>query len=280
VIGRAENKALVEYLGLDLEVLPDDYDANLETRPVALIDTQPSASNNPLPEGYAVTIVIDHHRNLESSGSAFADVRPWIGASSTILTQYLKTAEVKPTTKIATALFYGIKTDTKSLSRDTSAADVTAYFYLLNFVDIDAFVEIENAQVPPSYFRTLARAMQAARIYDGVVFAYVGYSDYPDLTAELADMFLRLEGVTWVICAGAFDEHLYLSVRARADNVDAEELAKHIIGNLGAAGGRGNLAGGQIPLEGRDPQALANELRKRTLRFLDVAPDTEGHTLI
>jgi hypothetical protein len=157
---------------------------------------------------------------------------------------------------------------------------VTAYFYLLNFVDIDAFVEIENAQVPPSYFRTLARAMQDARVYDGIVFAYVGYSDYPDLTAELADMFLRLEGVSWVICVGAYDEHLYLSVRARAEDADAEDLAQHVIGNLGAAGGRSSLAGGQIPLEGRDPQELAAELRLRALRFLDVATDTEGHTLI
>ena len=281
IIGRAENRALVDYLGVELEQLPSEpLMPELGSKAVAVVDTQPGAGNSPLPAGYPAAIVIDHHSDLDGEGAIFRDVRPWIGASSTIMTQYLRAAGVKPPMRLATALFYGIKTDTKALSRDTSAADVGAYFYLLSFVDVDALVEIENARVPASYFRNLARAMEAAKLYDGVVVSFLDEVDYPDLTAEIADLFLRLEGVNWVICMGVYDETLYISVRARDEAADAEELAQEIIGEQGTAGGRNTLAGGQISLEGKDAHTIAEKLRQRIFEYLNVPQDAQGEPLI
>lgn len=281
VIGRAENKALVDYMEISLEELPDDQFAPVDTpQGIALIDTQPGSGNCPLPAGFPAAIVIDHHKDREEEASLFRDVRPWIGAASTILTQYLRVADVKPPMRLATALFYGIKTDTRGLSRDTSAADVSAYFHLLQYVDIDAVVEIENAQVPAVYFQNMARAIHEAKVYDGVVVSYIGASEYPDLAAELADLFLRLEGVSWVVCMGAYEDNLYLSVRAREEDADAEGLARTIIGEAGTSGGRNTLAGGQIPLNGRNPEELAEEIRDRTLRHLQVSSDVSAEPLV
>lgn len=281
VIGRAENRALVDFLEPELQQLPDETTPQRrEGQAMALLDTQPGSGNSPLPADFEVEIVIDHHSDREDGAGCVRDVRPWIGASSTMLTQYLQAADVKPSTRVATALFYGIKTDTKALSRDTSAADVSAYFYLLECLDVDALVEIENAQVPADYFKSLNRAMQNARLYDSVVLSYLGRSDYPDLTAEVADMLLRLEGVRWVVCLGAYEENLYVSVRARSDEADAEALAQHIIGGRGSAGGRNTLAGGQMPLQGQDPEQLAVDIRARVLAYLDVPEDTEARPLV
>lgn len=279
VIGRAENKALVDYVGIPMERLPEE-EVELEG-PVALIDTQPGAGNSPVPAGYhSVLAVIDHHGQREGDRASFVDVRPWIGASSTILTQYLRAADVKPPTRVATALFYGIKTDTKALSRDTSAADVAAYFYLLPFVDVDAMVEIENAQVPPAYFRNLAKAMEAAGVYEGAVISFLGTVDYPDLAAEIADLFLRLEGVEWVVCSGVYDGEIYLSVRARSEDANADEMAQALIGDIGSAGGRNTLAGGQVNLDGKDPERVAEQIRQRALDYLDIPADTVGQPLV
>ncbi|NLF66857.1 MAG: phosphoesterase [Chloroflexi bacterium] len=278
VVSRAENRALVDYLDEPMENLPP-HPVRTD-RPVALIDTQPGTGNSPIPADHPACIVIDHHGERELERVTFADIRPWIGASSTILTQYLRTAELLPPTRLATALFYGIKTDTRALSRDTSAADVAAYFYLLPFIDVDAVVEIENAQVPAVYFHNLSIAMKGARVYDDIIFAYVGKAGYPDLTAEIADLFLRLEGVEWVICVGAYDGAMYISLRARNDEADAEELAKKMVGDEGSAGGRNTLAGGQVPLDGRDPGELAALLEKRALAHLQVPEDVEGEPLV
>lgn len=278
IVGRAENRALVDYLGISLLQLPED---GWEPQcPVAILDTQPGAGNSPLPADYPAVAVIDHHGERSDGAAAFYDVRPWIGASSTILTQYLRAAGCKPTMKLATALFYGIKTDTKALSRDTSAADVAAYFYLLPFVEIDALVEIENAQVPAAYFRNLATAMEGARVYDDVVISTLGEMDYPDLAAEIADLFLRLEGVRWAICMGIYEDEVYLSVRARSEDANAEALARAAIGDSGSSGGRSTLAGGQAPVEGEDAEQTVEDICKRVLDYLDIPRDADGQPLL
>jgi nanoRNase/pAp phosphatase (c-di-AMP/oligoRNAs hydrolase) len=168
IIGRAENKALVRYLGHPLRSLSE---ADLDTAmSVALVDTQPGTGNNALPATSTPALVIDHHPRREAPFTAnFVDVRPEVGATSTILAEYLKTAGIEPAAQLATALFYGIKTDTMGLGRGISPEDVSAYFYLQTRVDVEALVQIERAQVPAEYFKSFDAALRAARVYNGVV---------------------------------------------------------------------------------------------------------------
>jgi nanoRNase/pAp phosphatase (c-di-AMP/oligoRNAs hydrolase) len=63
---------------------------NVEVVNVALADTQPGAGNNALPAGSEVAIVIDHHSWRGPVAIAgYVDVRPEVGATSTILAEYL-----------------------------------------------------------------------------------------------------------------------------------------------------------------------------------------------
>jgi nanoRNase/pAp phosphatase (c-di-AMP/oligoRNAs hydrolase) len=278
IIGRAENKALVSYLGDPLEPLAaltalDDW-------PLALVDAQPGSGNNPIPAGVRVVVVIDHHPRRETTAAAFADIRPEVGAASVMLTEYLQAAGLEPPPPLATALFYGIKTDTMGLSRSTNPADAAAYFYLQPRIDARALIEIEYAQVPLSYFKNFAAALQAARIYDQVVVSYVGAMAYPDMAAEIADLMLRLEGIEWVICLGVYQNKLVLAIRTRSPEGRAGLLARTIVGDQGSAGGHGLMAGGQIPLAGRDPKGLAGRLTQRILRHLDLPPEARGEMLI
>lgn len=277
IIGRAENKALVDYLCHPLHQLsPADWDG---APPVALVDTQPGAGNNVLPAGYNPTIVLDHHALRDGTSRAvFADVRSEMGATSTILTGYLRAAGVVMPPWLATALFYGIKTDTMGLSRGTGRADVDAYFYLQPQIEINALSRIERAQVPAQYFRSLVLGLQAARIYKDTVIVYLGWTDYPDLTAEIADMLLRLEDIQWVVCMGAYGPDLILSVRTTRRE-GAEKLVHQIVDESGTAGGHGALAGGEVPLLGRDPEAVALHMAALTLAGLELR-DIEGKSLI
>jgi nanoRNase/pAp phosphatase (c-di-AMP/oligoRNAs hydrolase) len=280
IIGRAENRALARYLGHPLQRLAnmDIHQADV----VVLVDTQPGAGNNPLPIDHSPLIVIDHHPWREETAVArFADVRSEVGASSTILTEYLQAAHIEPTPPLATALFYGIKTDTLGLGRGAGAADVAAYFYLQPLIDVNALVEIERAQVPAEYFKSFHTALQAARVYDGIVIAYIGQVDYPDLTGEMADLLLRLEGTRYVICLSAYKDELVLSVRTRSRQGGAGRLAQEIVGDRGIAGGHGAMAGGHLPLVGEDPEGIARRLEQRALQCLNVSPSERvGKALI
>jgi nanoRNase/pAp phosphatase (c-di-AMP/oligoRNAs hydrolase) len=181
---------------------------------------------------------------------------------------------------LATALFYGIKTDTMGLSRSTNPGDSAAYFYLQTRANTRALLEIEQAQVPVGYFRNFAAALQTARLYDQVVVSYVGVMAYPDMAAEIADLMLRLEGSEWVICMGVYQTMMVLAVRTRTPEGRAGLLARTVVGDQGSAGGHGFMAGGQIPLNGREPKGLASRLTQRILRHLNLAPDLRGETLI
>ncbi len=279
IIGRAENKALARYLGRPLRQLTADV-LN-QASAIALVDTQPGAGNSPLPPTTAVSVVIDHHpRRAETAAARFADVRANVGATSTILTGYLQTAELEPTPEIATALFYGIKTDTMGLGRSAGPADAAAYAYLQQRIDTKTLFDIERAQVPAAYFKSLAATLQAAHIFDGVLISYVGQMDYPDLSAEIADWFLRLEGLQWVICLGTYNDQLILAVRSRSRQGGAGRVAQAIIGQRGAAGGHGVMAGGQIPLQGVDPTEVAKQVMQLTKEYFNIGPDVEGRPLV
>jgi nanoRNase/pAp phosphatase (c-di-AMP/oligoRNAs hydrolase) len=279
IIGRAENKALVRYLGRPLQRLKSsDLRQSL---PIALVDTQPGAGNNALPSTSTAAIVFDHHPLREETAAArFVDVRPGLGSTSTIMTEYLQAAGIEPPSALATALFYGIKTDTLGLGRGASPADAAAYFYLQPLIDVDALVDIERAQLPADYFKRLDAALQAAQVYDDVVVSDVGPITRPDMAAEMADLLLRLEGAHWAICIGHYRGELILAVRTRSRRGGAGRLARDIAGGRGTAGGHGAMAGGQIPLNGAEPQQVTQQLIRRALDLLKIAPETVGRPLI
>lgn len=279
IIGRAENKAMVAYLGQPLKPMVQLNQTLFSA--AALVDTQPGAGNNSVPPQAQVVAVIDHHPWREETTSVrFADVRTDVGSTSAILTQYLRAAKLKPPQPLATALFYGVKTDTMGLTREASALDAEAYLFLLPKIDTDALIEIERAQVPLDYFKSFDAALRTARIYDRVAVSYLGQMTYPDLAAELADTLLRLEGVDWVICLGVFQQTLILSVRTRSRYGGAGRLAQDVVGREGTAGGHGAMAGGSMPLNGREPRELVQRLTRRALRHLSIPQKTPGRRLV
>jgi len=279
IIGRAENKALISYLDEPLQPLTA---VDLASFPaVAIVDTQPGSGNNAIPLEAMVAIVIDHHPWREATATAkFADVRTEVGATSTILTEYLQAAGLEPDQQLATALFYGIKTDTIGLSRGAGPADAAAYVYLQPKVDNDALIEIERAQVPIDYFKSFDMTLRAAQLYDHLVVSYLGPMAYPDLTAEMADVLLRLEGCEWVICLGVYQDNLILAIRTRSPEGGAGRLAQAMVDRQGTAGGHGIMAGGQIPLRSRDPKRLTSRLIQEALRHLNIPVETRAKRLV
>jgi hypothetical protein len=153
---------------------------------------------------WLVSIVLDHHPvRPETTVCSYADVRPEYGASCSILVEYLRAAGIQPGERLATALFYGIQSETQDLGREAAPADVEASMYLYPRSDPAAVSRIRHARVPASYFGSIHEALERARRADGVVCVPMGEMEYPDMVAELADLFMRVEEVEWTLAAGA-----------------------------------------------------------------------------
>ena len=262
IIGRAENKSLVKVLHLPLQPIaklePQDHDL------VCLVDTQPEVGNYSLATSAAPQLVIDHHPARPASLlTAFHDVGGPAGATSTLITQYLRAARLVPNTALATALFYGIKSDTRDLGREVEGADVESYNWLFPMVDKTALSRIEHPQVPPHYFAAYHLAYERARVHgDGeAVVVSMGCVYVPEIVPEVAEKLVSLEGLRWSLATGAYAGELYLSLRMNDRRMNAGRLVREICRPLGgSAGGHGAMAGARVPLLGRDPNKLSETI--------------------
>lgn len=269
IVGRAENRALIDELGVRFDrVRPEELPTTL---PIALVDTQPRTGNNSLPEGRIVSIVLDHHPvRPETTACSYADVRPEYGASCSILVEYLRAAGIQPGRRLATALFYGIQSETQDLGREAVPADVDASMYLYTRSDPAAIARIRHARVPASYYSSIHDALEEARRADGVVCVPAGQMDYPDMVAELADLFMRVEGVEWTLAAGRYHDDLLLSARSYEPATHAGDVIRAVIGDRGSAGGHGALAGAQVPVGNLTDDEVDEVQRSLFEDFLDA----------
>lgn len=279
IVGRAENRAMRTYLNIALVPVSEvRFDGEVQ---VALVDTQPGRPNNSLPEGIVPDVVIDHHpAYAEYPGVPFLDLRDAYGATSTILTEYLRESHIPFDHKIATALFYGITAETQDLGREAAPADIDAAHFLYPYANKRRLAKIENARVPREYFRAFREAIDKAMLYgDRAVISILGDVQYPDMVAEVADFLLRLDRVEWAAAIGTFEGCLHCSIRTTERDVNAGEILQRVLGSK-LAGGHDQIAGGRIPV-GTEPEARSRAavvVRDRLLGELRLGDD--GRPLI
>lgn len=256
IIGRPENRAMVQVLGL--EHVPVDAVAWERYGTIALVDTQPETGNNSLPPLHRVDIVVDHHPLRGPAVRApWCDIRDDYGASSTIAFDYLRRAGLGVDAPLATALLYAIKSETRDLGREASVYERQAYQELLPYADMELLYRIAEPKVPAAHFAALDRALRSAEVRGTLVSSNLGTIDYPDLVAEMADLLLPYEKARWVLCVGAHADVVYLSVRTDQPHAHAGGLIRKLVHGRGAAGGHGMIAGGRLDGRVADEAELA-----------------------
>jgi len=267
MIGRSENLAMAKLLQIPLTPFPLIELKSFQV--VCLLDTQPGTGNNSLPADSRVDIVIDHHPMRESSaGCRWVDIRPEYGTTATILWEYLSVQGVSLGTKLATALFYAIKSETQDLGREARRPDRDAYLELFPRANKTLLNSITHPRLPREYFVALHNALEHTEIYGKVLIASLKRVQFPEVVAELADLLLRLEGMETVLCIGHYNTELILSIRTSSEELNAGELIRTLVTGIGRAGGHGMMAGGKVDgVEGTD-QAIAAMERLLTDRLL------------
>ena len=176
------------------------------------------------------------------------DVRPSYGATSTILTEYLRAADTKIPQRLATALLYGIKADTLHLERGTTRADVDAFTFLHPLANHNTLRRIERPDLPDAALDTLALGIARRELVGGVLFSHLGPVGYPELVAQFADLFLQVEGAEWSVVSGVVNDELHISVRNVGYVRGAGEVVRTAFAELGSAGGHRAMAKAVIPL--------------------------------
>ncbi len=247
-IRRMNNVAMVERLKIPLERLGNvkigDYSK------IVMVDSQPS--HLPCFEKMNVDVIIDHHPVSGNWECSFVDIRPDYGAVSTMMVEYLRAANMKPSVSLATALFYAIKVDTQNFEKKSKVADGIAFRYLFNRANRDLVRKFELTDLRRSELRYFSIAFQELKYSKRRYYTHVGRVRSPDVLVIIADFLNHVGEIDWVFVSGIHGEKLVVIFRCDGYRKSAGKLASRTFGSIGSAGGHKEAARAEVPLKNLD----------------------------
>jgi nanoRNase/pAp phosphatase (c-di-AMP/oligoRNAs hydrolase) len=195
-----------------------------------------------------VDIFIDHFEFDGDIEAEFADVRPNVSATSTILTKYIQEFDLSVSQEVATALLYGIRAETLDFRRDTTPADLTAAAYLYPFADHDTLEQVESPNMSPETLDVLAEAITSREVQGSHLVSNAGFISDRDALSQAASQLLNLEGITTTAVFGIVEDTIYLAARSKDIRLNIGRVLADAFVDIGESAGHSTQASAEIPL--------------------------------
>jgi nanoRNase/pAp phosphatase (c-di-AMP/oligoRNAs hydrolase) len=276
-LGRTENKTMVRLLHIPLHKMRKVW---LKQYPnFALVDTQPAFENNPFPAARHPALVIDQHRAHTPPQAGLVLLDPECGATCVIVAQALLARRKPIPTRVATALAYGILTDTLDLYRAQRPDIVQTYLRVLQKADMRALARIQKPTRSRQFYQTLGKGILETARFRHLLVSHLGGVETPDLVSQVAEFLLACRGISWCLATGRYRGRLHASLRTNGTNGEAGEVLRDAFANPHQAGGHGPIGGGSCRV-GADAttetwQEREHLLQTRLLKRLRIAAKTE-----
>lgn len=264
-IKRADNLAMIELLKIELQHVKT-MDPSKFTK-WAVVDSQPHHSE--IMERIPFDIILDHHPSVPEYAAPFVDVMEHYGAASSMMTEYLRAARIRPSMKLATALFCGIRTDTDNFVRASTPNDIDAFRYLYPFANMNVIKKIESSEMTRKMLASFQLAMERLTLMKGTAYIHMGQVESADTLVMIADFFMKFAEASWSIVSGTVDKKLIVILRNAGLRGDAGKTAKRLLGDLeGVAGGHRAAARAEIPVESILKGTRSRDLGQFVMRTL------------
>src|SRR5215470_778850 len=244
-VTRPENLAMIRLLEIQIERISYE-DLHKDGARLALVDVQPPYFDRPLGR---VDLVVDHHPKRTAFKARFTDLRTSYGATSTIFTEYLRAIGMEPSQRLATALLYGIKTDTLFLERGSILADLSAFNFLYPLANKAMITRIERPALPREDLEAMGRALSRLQVDNGVAVIHLGEINREDVIPQMAEFCLQIEGVEWSAVSGLVKDRVVICVRNVGYVKSAGDIMKRLYDDIGSAGGHRAMAKAVVPLD-------------------------------
>jgi len=263
-IQRDSLKEMIAELGIPIR--PQALLARVESDAIVVVDGCKGNQNVTDLVGTEIA-VIDHHQVNAPEDVPFVDVRPGVGACSTILHSYFLELGHEVPRKVATALLIGLNTDTAQLTRGVSEADVTAFAHLYRLADIPLHNSILRNYIQSKDLSFFRFALDHVSIEAGVAFCYFPDGCNQNLLGILSDFFLAVQEINFVVLCAHNAGGINFSVRSERPGANAAAVIQEVLRGIGLGGGHRDMAGGLIK-----DAALFDSETIRTLFVRAVAP--------
>ncbi len=201
----------------------------------------PRLSNNP-----PVVGVVRHRPTAEEN--ILTVTRTDDGATSTVVTNLVRDAELIPDQRVATALLYGVRAGTREFRRANGQNDYDAAGFLHTFADLGRIEDLRSPGVSGDTFDVLGEAI--ANRERRASFAVTNVGIVPSVSAleEAADSLLRLEGVSTAAVFGIHEETIVISCRAEDVRTSALDILDGAFDASETTGGNTDAATARVPL--------------------------------
>ena len=281
----ASSLALLSYyqtLGGDGQIYHEDYishSANKTMINILDIKVQETEFSTLSPELYILTdhsnpsidgvdlckcaLHVDHHKEPHDLGSEKDKTKAQInqiieydaGACSSIVTRLLNEVDYfnsgsSSITQVATALAYGIRTDTDNLE-GARPKDYDALKILSQYLNKENLQKITRSRISTQTADVLKKALTAEKTEQNWLYACVGFlqETYRDSIASVADELIRRSGTDCVLVYAIIEKAGELvvegSIRSTDPGFDMDGFARNF---STTAGGRKYKGGFNIPL--------------------------------
>ncbi|MHB2026819.1 MAG: DHH family phosphoesterase [Elusimicrobiota bacterium] len=244
VVGRSENRLMMERLSVPAFPLKRGELAGISH--LVLVDTQPPFRNNRCPPRRRPQIIVDHHPRHPETQADLILIDHEVGATTTILAEAILESGTRVSTRLATAIVYGIGSETQNLGREAMPRDMAAYQAFWPKAQMKALWRISYPRRPASFFSILGRGIRNAAVCRDIIGVHLGEIPNPDSVAQVADFLLTLEGMRWSFVTGRYNGKMHVSLRAMDPGAGAGRLLKRLLGGGNRGGGHAMIAGGGL----------------------------------
>lgn len=269
-LARTENRALVNLLSVKLMQVSGPEDLEPFTY-LSLVDASASEASLELPPALELLSIVDHHRPASVPDAPFVDIRQDVGSTSTIYAEYLEQGLApfdgtgSDETRVATAMLFGMQTDTDDFALATPA-DFRAAGYVKRFCDAATLSRIGRRTITAEAMDAVSRALVNLEVIRDFALAGVGRVSAVnrDAIPTAADFIMRREDIDTVLVYGLIENRIDGSLRTSSASVDPAAFMENAFGKDDKGrffgGGRRDKGGFQIPLgffgEGTDEESL------------------------
>ncbi len=228
--------------------IPIEYVDQLVVKPslLVLVDCQYDGGNvRRLPADHVA--VIDHHQ-VSTELPELSEVRSDANSCCTILWDMIRSEHGEAFLKlprIATALYYGLYTDTNGFSEITHPLDMDMRDTLPFHRGL--FTQLRNRNMSLREARIAGVAMLGAEYHEDHHYAMLQTDPCdPNILGLISDFYLSVDRVDVCLVYSVMDAGVKFSVRSCVKEVRANELAAFLADRIGNGGGHDEKAGGLL----------------------------------
>ncbi|WP_034450430.1 DHH family phosphoesterase [Butyrivibrio sp. AE2032] len=253
----------------ELEI-PVSYEPFFAEEPDLLItvDCQYGEKNVTKTEAKRVAI-IDHHRQVVDSVRSLTHISSDIGSCATVVWDMIKNEGMDPNDNrlVATALYYGLFSDTNKLSEVSHPLDRDMMDSLI--YNKSVITSMVNSNISLDELMITGKAILNYEYHDSNKYLVIeAEACDPCILGVISDFALETENVDVCLAFYVTNYEVKFSVRSCSREVYANELAAFLADGIGGGGGHMLKAGGTIRAELLDRPAK-EVLEERMVQYYD-----------